>query len=309
MNLTKKISIIVPILNEEGNIIEFYNRTVKILNKIKIDYEIIFCDNRSNDNSRNIIRDLANKDQNVKGVFLSKNFGHQPNLRSGLSIACGDAAITLDGDLQDPPELIEKIYDEYLLSFKSENKKLDIINTYRLERKGEPFLRLFFIKSYYILCKIFISDNIHYNTGDYRLYSKRIYKIINNEKSKNIFLRSYVNELGFNSKAIGYVREPRGKNKSKMNLLNLFKFGLDGIISSSNRLLRFISLVSFILIVVSFIIIFSSSSTVINNGYLLFMVLSFFLIAISILSEYMANLYNEIRRKPAFIIDEIVGKK
>ena len=309
MNLTKKISIIVPILNEEGNIIEFYNRTIKTLDKIKINYEIIFCDNCSSDKSRSIIRDLTNKDQNVRGVFLSKNFGHQPNLRSGLSIANGEIAITLDGDLQDPPELIEKIYNEYILSLKSENKKLDIINTYRLERKGEPFLRLFFIKSYYFLCKIFISDNIHYNTGDYRLYSKRVYEIINNEKSKNIFLRSYVNELGFNSKAIGYVREPRAKNKSKMNLINLFKFGIDGIISSSNRLLRFISLASFILIVISFIFIFFFSSKIMDSRYLLFVILSFFLVAISILSEYMANLYNEIRRKPAFIIDEIIGKK
>lgn len=296
-------------MNEEGNIVEFYNRTVKILDKINTEYEIIFCDNCSEDQSRSIIRDLSEKNRNVKGVFLSRNFGHQANLRSGLSIATGETAITLDGDLQDPPELIEKIYAEYQDSFRSENKKLDIINTHRLQRKGEPFLRLFFIKSYYFLCKIFISDNIHYNTGDYRLYSKRVYEIINSEKSKNIFLRSYVNELGFNSKSIGYIREPRGKNESKMNILNLFKFGLDGIISSSNRLLRFISVVSFILIVVSFIYIFFSSNKIMNNEFLFFAISSFFLIAVSILSEYMANLYNEIRRKPAFIIDEIIKKK
>lgn len=301
--MKNKVSIALPLYNEEKNVEILHDRITKVIKKLNVDYQIIFSDNFSTDKTRSKIRELAKIDKNVKGIFLSKNFGHQANLRAAMSQANGDVLITMDGDLQDPPEFIENIYNKYLESLDS--KRLEIINTFRTKRKGENFFRLFFIKTFYFLCRVFISKNIKYNIGDFRLYAKKVYQLINEDKNKNIFLRSYVNEIGFNSTSIPYIREPRAKENSKMNFLNLAKDGIDGIISSSNRLLRYISLIASaisILLLIKIILNFP-----INLNLILQITLVFIILSLGVIAEYIANIYNEIRKKPAYIIDEIIN--
>lgn len=301
--MKNKISVAIPLYNEEKNVEILYDRITNVIKKLNIDYQIIFSDNFSNDNTRLKIREFAKKDKNVKGVFLSKNFGHQANLRAAMSQATGDILITMDGDLQDPPEFIENMYKEYLQSLDS--NRLEIINTSRTKRKGENFFRLFCIKTFYFLCRVFISKNIHYNIGDFRLYTKKVYQLINQDKNKNIFIRSYVNEIGFNSTSIPYIREPRAKENSKMNFLNLTKDGIDGIISSSNRLLRYISLIATVISVLLLLKIILSFS--INLNLILQITLIFIILSLGVIAEYIANIYNEIRKKPPYIIDEIIN--
>lgn len=297
-----ELSVVVPILNEEKNLNELFERLSKTLINLNISYEIIFCDNLSKDNSRKLIKRFVLENKNkVTGVFLSKNFGHQSNLRSGISLARGKVLVTLDGDLQDPPELIEKLYHEYKNSLGKEN--FEIINAKRSKRHGESALRMFLIKSFYIICRLFITKSIQYNVGDYRLMTKKVYSIINMQKNYNLFLRSFINEIGFAKKTIVYERQPRIKEKSKMSFYYLLKDGINAIVSSSNRLLRLIPISSIFFLFTLIVLNLIFNISLILNLIIMFIILFFF---ISILSEYIANVYNELKGKKPFIIDEII---
>ena len=222
----QKISTIIPVKNEEGNIIKL---SQKILNSLKrYNNELIFVDDGSNDNTQVKIMNLKKKyGKKIKGIFFDKNYGHQAALLAGLKLAKGNYVFTIDGDLQDPPK-----YMSAMLDFMIKNK-FDVVNTVRNKRPGETLLRASFIKLLYFISKILFTK-ITYNSGDFRLIkSKKKKKIIKN-KNKVFFLRSIMPKLKVHQGFYRYNRDIRQNGISKCNFIWLINFAIQAFLASFN---------------------------------------------------------------------------
>lgn len=303
-NNTIEISVIAPVFNELKNLNEFVNRTENTLKKINETYEIIFVDDGSKDGTREKILSLCNQNKNCKSIFLSKNFGHQAALFAGIQNSKGVYTITLDSDLQDPPELIEKLYIE------AKNNNYDVVNTKRLTRSGENKLKLLLINIFYLINKIFFK-NIEYNIGDFRIINTKIKKLIDIDR-KVFFYRSLVQTLGFKQKTIGYHREKRFEGSSKANLKYLFSFAFYGIFNASTIPLNFIFylslLTTLIFIFTTFLIL--GKILIINLSlvyYFMIMLSLITLFALVILSQYIKYIYEITTNKPIYIIQEYIN--
>ena len=222
----QKISTIIPIKNEEDNIIDLSD---KILNSLKnFDNELIFVDDGSIDKSKDIIVFLNKKfGKKIRGIFFDKNYGHQAALLAGLRLSNGDLIFTIDGDLQDPPK-----YMPIMIDYLSENN-FDVVNTIRNKRPGETFVRLFFIKFLYFISKLILTK-ITFNSGDFRLINRRALNIIINFERKVFFLRSIMPKLKINQGFFYYDRDIRQKGFSKCNFFWLTNFAFQAFLSSFN---------------------------------------------------------------------------
>jgi dolichol-phosphate mannosyltransferase len=299
-----EISVIAPIFNETENIDEFISRTEAILKKINKSYEIILIDDFSTDGTRDKILDMSQKNKYLRSIFLSKNFGHQAAIFAGLQNAKGNFTITLDSDLQDPPELIKELYTE------AKDNNYDIVNTKRITRSGENKLKLLLINFFYLINKIFFK-NIEYNIGDFRIINSKIKKLINTDR-KVFFYRSLIQTLGFKQKTLNYHREKRYDGDSKANLKYLFEFAFYGIFNASTIPLNFIFylalLVTLIFLMTIFFIIVNilTISLPILFSFIFFMTFAI-LISLVIISQYLKYVYEIVTNKPIYIIDEYIN--
>ena len=208
----KKISIIIPVLNEEENISEMYSRLTKVLKKINDHYcyEIIFNDNDIIDNSFNILKNIASKDINVKVLKFSKNFGYQQSILTGYKNCSGDIAIQLDCDMQDPPEMIIDLLGKYEMGF-------DVVFGIRTTRK-ESFFINYLRKFFYWFINRLSEDHLPRNAGDFRLVSKRVIQEIIKIKDSQPYIRGSIATVGFKQIGIPYNREARFKGDSKFGI-------------------------------------------------------------------------------------------
>ena len=299
-----EISVIAPIFNETENIDEFISRTEAILKKINKSYEIILIDDFSTDGTRDKILDMSQKNKYLRSIFLSKNFGHQAAIFAGLQNAKGNFTITLDSDLQDPPELIKELYTE------AKDNNYDVVNTKRITRSGENKLKLLLINFFYLINKIFFK-NIEYNIGDFRIINSKIKKLINIDR-KVFFYRSLIQTLGFKQKTLNYHREKRYDGDSKANLKYLFEFAFYGIFNASTIPLNFIFylalLVTLIFLITIFFIIVNilTISLPILFSFIFFMSFAI-LISLVIISQYLKYVYEIVTNKPIYIIDKYIN--
>ena len=299
-----EISVIAPIFNETENIDEFISRTEAILKKINKSYEIILIDDFSTDGTRDKILDMSQKNKYLRSIFLSKNFGHQAAIFAGLQNAKGNFTITLDSDLQDPPELIKELYTE------AKDNNYDVVNTKRITRSGENKLKLLLINFFYLINKIFFK-NIEYNIGDFRIINSKIKKLINIDR-KVFFYRSLIQTLGFKQKTLNYHREKRYDGNSKANLKYLFEFAFYGIFNASTIPLNFIFylalLVTLIFLITVFFIIVNilTISLPILFSFIFFMSFAI-LISLVIISQYLKYVYEIVTNKPIYIIDKYIN--
>tara|TARA_B110000027_G_scaffold30721_1_gene33870 strand:+ start:6766 stop:7692 length:927 start_codon:yes stop_codon:yes gene_type:complete len=299
-----EISVIAPIFNETENIDEFISRTEAILKKINKSYEIILIDDFSTDGTRDKILDMSQKNKYLRSIFLSKNFGHQAAIFAGLQNAKGNFTITLDSDLQDPPELIKELYTE------AKDNNYDVVNTKRITRSGENKLKLLLINFFYLINKIFFK-NIEYNIGDFRIINSKIKKLINIDR-KVFFYRSLIQTLGFKQKTLNYHREKRYDGNSKANLKYLFEFAFYGIFNASTIPLNFIFylalLVTLIFLITIFFIIVNilTISLPILFSFIFFMSFAI-LISLVIISQYLKYVYEIVTNKPIYIIDKYIN--
>jgi polyisoprenyl-phosphate glycosyltransferase len=299
-----EISVIAPIFNETENIDEFISRTEAILKKINKSYEIILIDDFSTDGTRNKILDMSQKNKYLRSIFLSKNFGHQAAIFAGLQNAKGNFTITLDSDLQDPPELIKELYTE------AKDNNYDVVNTKRITRSGENKLKLLLINFFYLINKIFFK-NIEYNIGDFRIINSKIKKLINIDR-KVFFYRSLIQTLGFKQKTLNYHREKRYDGDSKANLKYLFEFAFYGIFNASTIPLNFIFylalLVTLIFLIIVFFIIVNILTISLPILFFFIFFLSFtILISLVIISQYLKYVYEIVTNKPIYIIDKYIN--
>lgn len=300
------ISVVVPVYNEQDNILVLEKTLKIILGPIEPDYEIIFVDDGSTDNSLNIIRELAKTDRKVKYVSFNRNFGQQAAITAGLDFASGDAVITMDADFQDPPELLP----EMLKAWETGNDVVLMRRKYR----HEGFFKKISASLYYFFLKRLSEYKFPGNIGEFRLMSRSAVNELKNLREKTRYLRGLILWMGFTHIIIDYDRPNRKRGKTGFSLLKMFRLGMHGILSFSLLPLRLGMLVGFAAILLGmFFLVYIIVDILKNDVYyelvkwlsvVTFIFVGFIFILIWILGEYIGKIYNEVINRPIYLIRE-----
>ena len=303
----KKVSVVVPIYNEEAVIKELYSRLNKTLQLlIDYEYEIILVDDGSKDYSCEIMRKIAENNNRIKVISFSRNFGHQAAVTAGLHYSSGDAVIIIDADLQDPPELIPDMIKKW-------EEGYDVIYGKRKSREGESPFKLLTAKMFYKTLNALSDLEIPKDTGDFRLVDRKVVDVVNELPEHNKFLRGLFSWVGYKQTPFEYERKKRFAGKTKYPLGKMFKLARDGIISFSNKPLKIVGSMGLISIIVSIsLAIYATISYIFNlndlsAGWTSLMIgITFFsgvqLLSLWILSEYVGRIYDEVKQRPQYIV-------
>ncbi len=304
------ISVVIPCYNEEDSLEELHRRISTVLSKCRIDYEIIFCNDGSRDRTMELIRLVCEKDFRVKGVDLSRNFGHQLCLTAGLDMARGDATIMMDADLQDPPELIPKMIDKW-------RKGADVVYAVRKKRKGESFFKKLTASVFYRLLKLSTKISIPLDTGDFRLIDRKALDAVLSLRESNRFLRGLFSWVGFNQVPIYYVRQERFAGETKYPLRKMIHFAFDGLTSFSMAPLRLAVWLGILSATVAFIygvlVIYDALTGGTVPGWASTTVSILFLggvqlVTIGLLGEYIGRIFEEVKSRPLYLVKEVIGQ-
>lgn len=307
----KKISIVVPVYNEQDNLKEFHKRITAIMNDTGYDYNLVFIDDGSKDSSAFILKQLVEEDKHVEAYLLSRNYGHQMALTCGLDNADGDAVITMDGDLQHPPELLPELIRLW-------EEGSEIVMTKRLATEDAGFLKNITSSCYYKLINIMSKVEITPGGSDFRLMDKKAVEAFRLYRERARFIRGMVSTLGFNVSVVEFVAPPRFAGHSKFNLHKMLHFALDGITAFSNLPLRwafylglFFGLCSLLLLGHVFYVKFISDDAV--PGWATTTVSILFLggiqlVGIGILGEYIGRIFEEIKHRPLYLVSKHLKK-
>ena len=301
-----KISIVVPIMNEAGNIAHLIEKLRNVLSKYE-DYEIIFVDDGSTDETLSIIKDLKNKIPQINFLSFSRNFGHQNALKAGLDFAKGDCVISLDGDLQHPPELIPQMIDLWREGY-------DVVYTVRQDDPKLSMFKRFSSRLFYKFVSTVSDIDIEVGSADFRLLDKSVVSVIRNITEKDPFMRGIVRWLGFKQFSISYMPEERLWGTTKYTFKKMFQFAVTGVMSFSIKPLYFSIYFGFFMAAFSFcyalyalyIKIFTNSA--IEGWTSIFILVSLLggiqLITIGVLGKYLGMLFIEQKRRPTYIVRE-----
>lgn len=302
-----KISAIIPSYNEQENVGLMYERMSKVLSKISDDYEIIYVNDCSRDETLLRIKALADKDKHVKYVSFSRNFGHQIAVSAGLDVCRGDAVVIIDGDLQDPPELIEQMYEKYKEGYK-------VVYARRTSRDGETWFKKFTAKMFYRILASMTSIDIPVDVGDFRLIDKVIVKHLRNMPEKSKYIRGQISWIGYKQTFVDYHRDARIYGTTNYPLRKMLRFALDGITAFSDKPLKiasglgiFSAIVSLLALVYALVSHFCFNNTITGWTSLILSVLfigGVQLITIGIIGEYIARINNDVRNRPLYIVEE-----
>lgn len=311
MNNAFKLSVIVPVYNEEKNIPVLLERLKKVIDAIGCEYEIIFSMDPCRDRTGELILEARKKDDNIKLIKMSRRFGQPACTIAGIHYCTGDACVVIDADLQDPPELIKDMVAKWKEGY-------HVVYAQRKSRKGETFIKkIVAFLGYKIINRI--SDvNIPRNTGDFRLMSREVIDNLKLLKENDAFLRGLVGYIGFNQIGIQYERDSRLGGKGKYNrFFGSLKIGLNGILSFSKYPLDLISITGVIIACFSFLlgiayIVFSLMHIKIPWGNpTLVILISFYsgiqLLSLGIIGQYLARMFDEVKGRPVFIVQEAHG--
>lgn len=308
--MSKKISIIVSVYNEEEVLFEFYRETIKVLLLIDNPYEIIFVNDGSVDGSRGILFKIAKDDENVKVVHFSRNFGHEAAMIAGIDNASGDYLVCMDADLQHPPALLP----EMLRKFES---GYDIINMVRTVNKSAGIIKNITSSMFYKVINRLSDIHLVSNASDFFGISKRVADVLrNNYREKTRFLRGYVQNVGFNTVNIEYEARKRYAGESKYSIKKLFRFSMNTIMTFSNLPLKlgiyagsmaaFLAIIMMIYTIVSFIRVGTPSGYATTICLICFMFSVLFFI-VGIIGEYLGLILSEIKDRPIYIVEEKIN--
>lgn len=305
------ISIVVPVYNEEGNIPIFVDRLIKSI-KNKVTYEVIFCVDPCQDRTDLMIKKICKKNSFFKAIFFSRRFGQPMAVLAGILNCSGKSCVIIDVDLQDPPELIPKLYEKFREGF-------DVVYAKRRTRKGETVVKKIIAYLGYKLISKIARIEIPRNTGDFRIISRRVIEELRRLPETHGFLRGLIAIIGYKQTALEYDRDERLVGKGNYNrFFGSFRIGFNGIISFSSFLLTLNLLVGMLIAFLSFLIVFwvAINKLFFDTNYALGIPTLIFLvtfiggvqlIAIGILGEYIGRIYDEVKNRPRFIIDETIN--
>lgn len=308
MSDKKLLSVVVPVFNETEVIDAFYERMKDVVDSLgSMAYELIFIDDGSSDDSYLKLQKLADSDPVVKVIKFSRNFGHQIAITAGIEIAKGDAVVVIDADLQDPPEVINDFIAKW-------EEGYDVVYGVREKREGESKIKLFTASLFCRLLRAIIKIDVPVDTGDFRLISRRVVDHFKSLKETDRFVRGLVSWIGFKQKGVEYKRDRRYAGETKYPYRKMMKFALDGITSFSSVPLRLATWLGYL---TSFLAFLYLSSVFIQkalgftvHGWATIMVGMLLLggvqlICLGIIGEYIGRIFNETKRRPMYVIEDI----
>ena len=301
------LSVIIPSYNEERNVGIMHERLTKTLPEITDSYEMIFVNDCSKDQTLLRIKELAERDSHVKYLSFSRNFGHQIAVSAGLDFCTGEAVVIIDGDLQDPPELISKMYERYKEGYK-------VVYAKRKTREGETWFKKATAKIFYRLLASMTSIDIPVDVGDFRLIDRVIVEHLRNMPEKSKYIRGQIAWIGYKQTFVEYHRDARLYGTTNYPLKKMLRFALDGITAFSDKPLKiasglgiFSAIVSLLALVYALVSHFCFHATITGWTSLILSVLfigGVQLITIGIIGEYIARINNDVRNRPLYILDE-----
>ncbi len=304
-------SVVIPVYNEEEVVNECYSRIKKVMDSTNEKYEIIFVNDGSKDNTRQMLKEICRVDGNVKLIDFSRNFGHQSAITAGMNYSIGQAVVVIDADLQDPPEVILRMLEKWREGYQ-------VVYGKRLKREGESIFKKATAKVFYRILARLTEFDIPVDAGDFRLIDRKVCDALNKMDEKNRYVRGIISWLGFNTTYVEFVREKRYAGKTKYPLRKMLKFATDAVVSFSYKPLRITSYlgmalsgVSFIyLIIALFLKLFNVIDTV--QGWMSIVAISLFfngivLLVLGIMGEYIGRIYDEVKARPLYVVNEFVN--
>lgn len=306
-NSTAQVSFVIPVYNEESNLPMLADRLVKIMDQSPITLEAVLIDDGSRDNSRTMLQQLALNDPRFHVVLLSRNHGHQLALTAGLSVARGSEGVfVLDGDLQDPPELLDTFYAKFKEGY-------DVVYAVREKRK-EVFYKRFAYFIFYRILKKIANIEIPLDSGDFSFMSRRVVNVLNKMPEESRFIRGMRTWIGFKQIGIAYDRQERASGDSKYSFSKLVQLALNGIYNFSEFPIKFVTSLGGFAIISSviyliFVVVKKMFFDQVIEGFtaLLFVIILFGgiqLMAIGVLGEYILRIFFQSKSRPNFIIEK-----
>ena len=310
MDKRQLISVVVPVFNESDVIEAFAARTTAALGGIHgYDYELLFVDDGSRDDSHCKLIALAARNPRIRVIKFSRNFGHQIAITAGIDYARGDCVVVIDADLQDPPEVIGQMVAKWREGF-------DVVYGQRADRSGESRMKLATASMFYRLMNRIAKIDIPIDVGDFRLMSRRATDELKQLREKDRFVRGLVTWLGFRQSAVSYHRDKRHAGQTKYTYSKMVKFAFDGITSFSTVPLKLATWLGYLASLLAFIYLLSvfvqRALGLTVQGWATVMVAMLFLggvqlVCLGIIGEYLGRVFNEIKQRPMYVIDEMTG--
>lgn len=310
MERVETVSVVSPVFNEEETVDEFYRRATAALQSISppVDYELLFVDDGSTDDTATVLGKLAESDPRVAVINFSRNFGHQLAITAGIDHAKGDAVVVIDSDLQDPPEVVAEMVDRW-------REGWDVVYGQRMARPGESRFKLVTARGFYRTINWLSEVPLPLDAGDFRLMDRRVVEVLKDIREENRYVRGLVSWVGFRQCALPYARDPRYAGETKFSLRKMVRFAADGIASFSEKPLRLAVQLGSLVTVVAFC---TALYLVIGKitdpssqlpGYASMMTVILFLggvqlLTIGILGQYLGRTYRETKRRPLYVIAE-----
>ncbi len=312
MKTDYSLSIVIACYKDAGSIHEFYNQLSDILPGVTREYEIIYVNDASPDNAEEILREIAAQDHHVVVVNHTRNFGSQNAFLSGMAVARGDAVVLMDGDLQDPPAVIPDLIAKWREGY-------DIVYGVRVKRAGSFFRRVSY-KLFYRIFRGLADFDLPLDAGDFGLLDRKvIHCLLEDFPEHSVFLRGLRAYTGFKHTGVDYARAPRYYGKSTNSLLRNISWAKFAILSFSKKPLNYISLMALLALFITFCLsIYYLLSYFIRggtpSGFMTLLLVTIFvgsvqLLCFSVLAEYMGHIYEEVKRRPRFIVRDIIDNR
>jgi glycosyltransferase involved in cell wall biosynthesis len=307
----KKLSAVIACYRDAAAVPIMYQRLIAVFDKIGVDYEIIFVNDCSPDNAAEVLADLAAQDRRVTVINHTRNYGSQSAFTSGMRLATGDAVVLLDGDLQDPPEMIEQFYQKWQEGY-------DVVYGVRVRRKATLLMRVAY-KAFYRLFSAMAYVPVPLDAGDFSLLDCRVVDELNMLPENNRFLRGLRAWVGFKQIGVPYVRPERMFGRTTNSLLRNLGWARKAIFSFSYAPLDLITILALVTVLASLLgIVFQIAARILTpqivpSGFTTIIVLVLFmggiqLLCLSIIGSYLAHVYDEVKRRPPYVVESILNK-
>jgi dolichol-phosphate mannosyltransferase len=305
-----RYSVVAPCYNEEGNLPELHRRISEVMNRTGEPWELVLINDGSRDRTPELMQELHQLDPRVHYIDFARNFGHLLAVTAGMDYAQGEAIILIDSDLQDPPELMLEMIQKWREGYK-------VVYAVRSERKGETWFKLFTAKLFYRLIYRITDVDIPQDTGDFRLMDRQVVEAIKQMRERHRFIRGMTSWVGFPQTGVTYVRQERFAGATNYPLRKMLKFASDAITGFSYLPLQLATYLGFIVAVLSGLgMIGVILARLIGNqaffGQATTLVMVLFLggiqlICLGIIGEYLGRIYDEVKARPLYVVNEAVG--
>jgi dolichol-phosphate mannosyltransferase len=305
-----RYSIVAPCYNEEQSLPELYRRIKEVMDQTGETWELVLINDGSADRTAELMSELNAADSRVHYLDFARNFGHQIAVTAGMDYAQGDAVVLIDADLQDPPELILEMIEKWKAGYQ-------VIYAVRSERKGESWFKLFTAKAFYRLIFRITDVEIPLDTGDFRLMDRKVVEAMKQMKEKHRFIRGMTSWVGFKQTGVEYVRQERFAGETKYPIRKMLKFAMNAITGFSYLPLQLATYLGFVIaglsavgVIAVVIARLSGSQAFFGQATTLIMVLflgGVQLISLGIIGEYLGRIYDEVKGRPMYIVNEAVG--